>query len=687
MHKEGEILHYEKRAVIQHQKGLHTRVAAMVVQKSHALSTTYQTTLFFRYKEQENIASNSLILLCSLKIKAGDEVWVIGHGKNAVYVVNQMVEFLESDFQFDNAQIISEVDKLLQDNAFTAEQIFNSMANGLMVSDEHDVVTIFNPAAEEILGIPANAVIGKKVYDVIPNSRLHFVNKTGISELAYRQVIGSSSTITNRTPIIIDGQVKGAVAIFEDISALEKITGELQEVKELKGQLQLILESVQDGICVVNKEGCITYVNPAYLRILNQQYAQLVGQNIQEISPSGARCSVLSSGKQVLGTISKKKNGVAVVANVNPIIVDDEVTGVVSVVKDITEVQGLMENLNHISAKAEYLEQELWRTKKPNRVFEHFIGRSGKVFDVLAMAAKAAEGSSNVLIRGESGTGKELVAEGIHYASRQGEGPFIRVNCGAIPTNLLESELFGHEKGAFTGAIRRKLGKFELADHGTIFLDEIGEMEKSMQVKLLRVLQKKEFERVGGESTIKVHVRIIAATNQDLEKMVLNGEFREDLYYRLNVIPLLLPPLRERKEDIPILVEHFLNKVSLELTRKAKGIKNDALEILLQYKWPGNVRELENMIERLITLTEGDLIGIEHLPTYLKEKLITKNEEGSSIVNSEIVLPWEEYEKKIIKLALDTYNTYNRAGKALGLTHKTIAAKAKKYGIEKKITW
>ncbi|WP_007939675.1 MULTISPECIES: sigma 54-interacting transcriptional regulator [Pelosinus] len=687
MHKEGENLHYEKRAVIQHQKGLHTRVAAMVVQKSHALSTTYQTTLFFRYKEQENIASNSLIVLCSLKIKAGDEVWVVGHGKHADYVVNQMVEFLESDFQFDNAQIISEVDKLLQDNAFTAEQIFNSMANGLMVSDEHDVVTIFNPAAEEILGIPANAVIGKKVYDVIPNSRLHFVNKTGIPELAYRQVIGSSSTITNRTPIIIDGQIKGAVAIFEDISALEKITGELQEVKELKGQLQLILESVQDGICVVNKEGCITYVNPAYLRILNQQYAQLVGQNIQEISPSGARCSVLSSGKQVLGTISKKKNGVAVVANVNPIIVDDEVTGVVSVVKDITEVQGLMENLNHISAKAEYLEQELWRTKKPNRAFEHFIGRSGKVFDVLAMAAKAAEGSSNVLIRGESGTGKELVAEGIHYASRQGAGPFIRVNCGAIPANLLESELFGHEKGAFTGAIRRKLGKFELADHGTIFLDEIGEMEKSMQVKLLRVLQKKEFERVGGESTIKVNVRIIAATNQDLEKMVLNGEFREDLYYRLNVIPLLLPPLRERKEDIPILAEHFLNKVSLELTRKAKGIKNDALDILLQYKWPGNVRELENMIERLVTLTEGDFIGIEHLPTYLKEKLITRNKEGSSIVNSEIILPWEEYEKRIIKLALGTYNSYNRAGKALGLTHKTIAAKAKKYGIEKTISW
>jgi phosphotransferase system HPr (HPr) family protein len=683
IYKEGEILHYEKRAIIQHQKGLHTRVAAMVVQKSHELSTKHKTKISFRYKSQDQIAANSLILLCSLKIKVGDEIWVIGSGKRAEYVVEQMVMFLESDFQFDNAQSMNEVDQLLQDNTFAAEQIFNSMANGLMVSDEYDLVTIFNPAAENILGICAQDVIGKKVYDVIPNSRLHLVNQTGIPELACRQTIGDSSTITNRTPIIIDGQIKGAVAIFEDISALEKITGELQEVKELKGQLQLILESVQDGICVVNKEGDISYVNPAYLRIVNQQYAQLVGQNIRAISPQGARCTVLSSGKQVLGNISKKSNGVAVVANVNPIIVDGEVTGVVSVVKDITELQGLMENLNHISAKAEYLEQELWRTKKPNRAFEHFIGRSGKVLDVLAMAAKAAEGISNVLIRGESGTGKELVAEGIHYASAQGTGPFIRVNCGAIPTNLLESELFGHEKGAFTGAIRRKLGKFELANNGTIFLDEIGEMEKSMQVKLLRVLQKKEFERVGGESTIKVNVRIIAATNQDLEKMLLEGAFREDLYYRLNVIPLLLPPLRERKEDIPILVEHFLAKMSHELTKKAKGIKNDALGILMQYKWPGNVRELENIIERLVTLTDGNFIGIEHLPAYFKEELLLENKKDSGLIMDDIILPWEEYEKKIIRLAMDKYGSYNGAGKALGLTHKTIAAKAKKYGIEK----
>lgn len=658
----------------------------MIVQKSHELNTQYQARLFFKYNQCDQVLANSLMLLCSLKVKAGDELWVVGHGDKAELAVREMVDFLESDFQLNSPQTISDVDKLLQDNAFTAEQVFNSMANGLMVSDEEDIVTVFNPAAEKILGIPSSAVLGKKVYDCIPSSRLHIVNQTGKAELACRQIIEHSVTITNRTPIMIDGQVKGAVAIFEDISALEKVTGELHEIKELKEQMQLVLESVQDGICVLNKEGCITYVNPAYLRIVNRQYEDLVGKDINEISPHGARAKVLKTGKQALGSISHKLDGVTVVANVNPIIVDGELTGAVSIIKNITEVHGLVDKLNHISAKAEYLEQELWRTKKTDKAFEHFIGRSGKVVDVLAMASKAAQSFSNVLIRGESGTGKELVAEGIHYGSSWAQGPFIRVNCGAIPANLLESELFGHEKGSFTGAVRRKLGKFELANNGTLFLDEIGEMEKNMQVKLLRILQKKEFERVGGETTIKVNVRIIAATNQNLEAMVIENEFREDLYYRLNVIPLFLPPLRERKEDIPLLAEHFMNKVSTELGRKIKGIKREALDILMTYSWPGNVRELENIIERIAILTESDYIDVQHLPLYLKKEIITKQSENSRMVD-DVILSWEEYEKQIIEQALKKYGSFNSAGKILGLTHKTVAAKARKYGLEKTVSW
>ena len=273
----------------------------------------------------------------------------------------------------------------------------------------------------------------------------------------------------------------------------------LHENALMQERLQMILEAVQDGICVVERTGAITYVNPSYLRIVHKTPEMVIGQNVFETAPDGNRSGVLRSGVARIGSISHKKDGTTVVANVNPIFSDGEIAGVVSVIKDITELQNLMARLSQVSARADYLEQELLRTKKTAQAFKNYIGKSGKVVDVLALASKAAGSSATVLIRGESGTGKEVIAEGIHYASERRRGPFIRVNCGAIPCALLESELFGHEKGAFTGAVKRKLGKFELAAHGTIFLDEIGEMDRNMQVKLLRVLQQKEFDRVGGE--------------------------------------------------------------------------------------------------------------------------------------------------------------------------------------------
>ncbi|MDT8903061.1 sigma 54-interacting transcriptional regulator [Anaeroselena agilis] len=676
-----------QKAVIRHSKGLHARVAAMVVQKSHELQEKYGATLYFQIRSHEPVLANSLIPIVALRVKVGDEISVSGKGPMASTAVAEMVEFLESDFLISDSETISKVDNVLQNNAFTAELVFNSMANGLVVTDENDIITVFNPSAEKIMAIKADKAIGKNVCEVIPHTRLHIVSKTMVPELGSRQVIEKAVIITNRTPLVVDGQSKGAVAIFEDISSLENVTGELREVKELKERLHLILESVQDGICVVDKKGIITYVNPAYTRITQTPAAKLIGRNIAHISPLGARSKALLTGKPVLGSISRKANGQTIVANVNPIVIDNEVAGVVSVVKNMSEVQAIVDKLNEVTARAEYLEQELRRAKKPSLAFNKFVGRSGIVLDALAIAAKAAEGHSTVLIRGESGTGKELVAEGIHFASPRARGPFIRVNCAAIPTSLLESELFGHEKGAFTGAVKRKLGSFELADKGTIFLDEIGDLEKSVQAKLLRVLQKKEFQRVGGEGTISVDVRIIAATNRDLEKMVAGDEFREDLYYRLNIIPIVLPPLWQRKEDIPLLVEHFLRSICAEQNKKLRGIKPDALEVLIKYRWPGNVRELANIMERMITLAEGPYIGIDDLPIYLRQELYAAVEEPGAFVSSDTVLPWEAYERIIIENSLRKYGTFNRAAKALGLTHKTVATKARKYGLEKMTTW
>ena len=461
--------------------------------------------------------------------------------------------------------------------------------------------------------------------------------------------------------------------IMNEASEIHGVDKLLHENALMQERLQMILESVQDGICVVDRSGEVTYVNPSYLRIVHKTPEMVVGQNVFETAADGNRCAVLRSGIARIGSIRHKKDGTTIVANVNPIFVDGEIAGVVSVIKDITEIQTLMERLSQVSAKAEYLEQELLRTKKTAQAFANYIGKSGKVVDVLALASKAADSSANVLIRGESGTGKEVIAEGIHYASGRRRGPFIRVNCGAIPGALLESELFGHEKGAFTGAVRRKLGKFELANHGTIFLDEIGELDKNLQVKLLRVLQQKEFDRVGGEETIHVDVRIIAATNRDLEAMV-----RDDLYYRLNVIPIILPPLRDRPDDIPLLVEHFIEKISKENKKDVRGITPDAMQMFMHYRWPGNVRELENVIERVITLMDTDLITAAVLPSYIKGDIAGR--EVQSLAD-DTVLPWEEYEKQIIANALRQGTSFNGAAKLLRISHKTVAAKARKYGL------
>jgi len=675
--------------VFRHKKGLHARVAAMVVQKTYELQNKYNVQLYIQSMHSEKIPLSSLLILTSMKIRPGDEVYIIAEGENPELAAAEMQTLLESDFAITDNSAIQNMDTLLQDNVATAEQIFNSIANGLIVVDENNRITLFNPVAERIFRMHARSVMGKDVTEAIPGTGLDRTNLTHEAEIGTRQSVGHSIIVKNVTPIMVEGVSKGAVCTFEDISKFAKISWQLKEVRELKEKYLLTLESMQEGICVLDKEGQITYVNPAYLKILGKEQEQLIGRKIDEISPDGARSKVLQTGKQILGCISKKANGVTTIANVNPIIVDGEILGVVSVVNDITEMQNLMDRLNKVSAKAEYLEHELMRTKKPGPAFGKIIGASCKLNDAMVVAAKAAEGIYTVMIRGESGTGKELFAEAIHFSSPRASGPFIRVNCAAIPSTLLESELFGHEKGAFTGAIKTKLGKFELANKGTIFLDEIGEMEKDMQAKLLRIIQKREFQRVGGEETIQVDVRIIAATNQNLEELVRRGGFREDLYYRLNVIPIILPALRERKEDIPQLTEAFIMKISKELGKGAIGIKSDAMEALLRYAWPGNVRELENVLERTMTLLDGNDIEVKDLPSYIRDEVMEAETKtpGSFLNENSVILPWDDYEKIIIKAALERYGSYNAAGKALGLTHKTIASKAQKYGIEKTVAW
>jgi Nif-specific regulatory protein len=322
----------------------------------------------------------------------------------------------------------------------------------------------------------------------------------------------------------------------------------------------------------------------------------------------------------------------------------------------------------------------LRRELKSHFNIHNMVGASNAMKEVYRLIEQVSNSNATVLLRGESGTGKDLVAHAIHYNSLRADKPFVKVNCTALPDTLLESELFGHEKGAFTGAAERKLGRFERAHGGTIFLDEIGDFSLNLQVKLLRVIQFKEFERVGGLETIKTNVRIVVATHKNLEEQIKEGLFREDLYYRINVFPIYMPPLRERKDDIMLLADYFLEKIATENNKNISRISTPAIDMLTRYHWPGNIRELENCIERAVLLCNDDVIRSEHLPPSLQ--MIKKTEPVAQRSLTEVI---ENKERELIVDALKKFDgSQRRTAKELGISERILGYKIKKFGIHPK---
>lgn len=443
-----------------------------------------------------------------------------------------------------------------------------------------------------------------------------------------------------------------------------------------------LFDNLPDGVCIINERGYVKYFNSAYERILRVSSRMEVGINIFQTRNDDAILTAFRDRRCICGKLVFQKNGCLVNVTASPIFIDDEFRGVIAIYREgaAQERQKKRDTVIELNTTA------LCGSFDARKMFGEVVGESSAIRKALMTAYKAAQTRSNVLITGESGTGKGLIARAIHNNSSRAKGPYCIVNCGAIPSTLLESELFGYEQGAFTGANRRKIGKFEQADGGTIFLDEIGDMPPDMQVKILRVIQDKEFERIGGNETIKCDVRIIAATHQDLEALMEKGSFREDLYYRLNVVPIYVPSLKERREDIPILLEYFIKEIGSSLGRKVKGISEEAKACLYNYDWPGNIRELENLVERIIALSDNDEIEIGNLPSHISSLYhINENTNcGRALINmnnSGDIATLEEYEKEIIRRALQKYGSFNAAGKALGVTHKTVALKARRYNI------
>ncbi len=436
-----------------------------------------------------------------------------------------------------------------------------------------------------------------------------------------------------------------------------------------------LFEHLIDGVLIVNSLGLVEYVNPAYEKMFGVSNFAFRGKSIYQTINDEIVVKSLKTQRSVQGyldlPIKHKKFHVS-----SSLLIEHNVfSGVIAIYREEKEQPFTFKN------------SVLETSVDPclSDAFIKVIGKSKVIKEVLVTAEKAAKSGVTVLITGDTGSGKGMVAEAIHKASKQKDKPFVKVNCGAIPYNLLESELFGHEQGAFTGAIKRKIGKFEQANGGTIFLDEIGDMPLDMQVKVLRVIQEKEFERVGGIENIKSEVRIIAATHRDLREMIKEGTFREDLYYRLNVIPIHVPPLSERKEDIIDLCYHIMGTIQKESGVIVKVLDEEVEKAFLNYSWPGNIRELKNLLERLMILVDGNTIMLSDLPKEISNTYqATLNTEGNSLINLSLsgeLATLDDYEREIIEKALDKFGSFNKVAKALGITHKTVAAKARKFNI------
>ncbi|SDI31152.1 sigma-54 interaction domain-containing protein [Natribacillus halophilus] len=562
--------------------------------------------------------------------------------------------------------------------------IFQSTHDGMIAIDDAEEILLFNRAASRITDIDHKDAIGKRINTVMPSSKLPRLLQTKSMESNQKQTFENGRQIvTTRIPLWIDGYCIGALAVFQDVTDMVDMAAKVTNLESVQQLLQAIIHSSDEAISVVNEEGEGLMINPAYTRLTGLNERDVIGKPATTDIYEGESMHMrtLHTRMPVRGTQMKvgphKKD---VIVNVAPILVNGELKGSVGVIHDVSEIRTLTNELEKAKRRL--------RTLEAKYTFEDIIGRSSALAFAKEQAFKSAQTPVDVLLRGQSGTGKELFAHAIHNESERRYQPFIRVNCAALSPTLLESELFGYEEGAFTGAQKGgKRGLFEEAHHGSIFLDEIGEVPKETQVKLLRVLQEKEIVRVGGTKASTVNVRIIVATNVDLEDAMRRGDFREDLFYRLNKMPIFIPSLRDRREDIPDLSHYLLHKINQEYGRSVLTISERAMQQLLSYNWPGNVRELENILGRaVIHMNYADKeLDEMHLPTFAAvedrdEHLLSERGDTEGTLAERMA----QYEQRELKGALVAHNgNKTAAARRLGISVRNLYYKLEKYGLEK----
>ncbi|WP_026568023.1 sigma 54-interacting transcriptional regulator [Bacillus sp. UNC41MFS5] len=570
--------------------------------------------------------------------------------------------------------------------------ILTSIPMGIFVLDKEKRIINYNEAGLKMIRSTAEKVLNLPAGEIFSSTHLEQVFSTGKTLLNHLVIKNEIGILVDYSPILnYENEVDGIIIVAQDLPMVEEMAMEIEYIKDLNMDLHAILSSIYDEILVVNNKGeLIRFSENIIQDFWKVDLKELIGKNILELedqglfTPSVTRL-VLEKGKKV-SVVQETKAGRKILAVGNPVFNDqNELDRIIIASRDITETTRLKSELQEMKKISEQYKKELDDFKSKDRFLKKLIYCSPKMEKVINQAKKIADFSSTVLLNGESGVGKEVIAQAIHQLGRRQAKPFLKLNCGAIPENLLESELFGYAKGSFTGADKNgKEGYFKQADGGILFLDEIGEMPIHLQVKLLRVLQEQEVIPIGSTTPIKVNVQIIAATNKKLEKMVEEGTFREDLFYRLNVIPIHIPPLRERTEDISLLAFHFLQQLNEKYERNYH-LTPDAINVLEFYPWPGNVRELQNIIERLVVTAEHPSIDAEFVSQFLSTGF--EHKKMKPVITR--VIPLQEaidhVEEQLIVMAMNQYKTTTKAAKALGISQSSVSRKYQKIVTEKNI--
>ena len=608
------------------------------------------------------------------------------------------------------------------------EVLLKAAGEGIFGIDLQGITQFANPAAAEMTGWTVDELLGQSSHQLLHHTKIdgstyhasecpvHATYKNGgvhhVDDEVFWRKDGSSFCVEyTSTPILDNGEIAGAVVVFNDASERRRAERDLNQAY---ADNRMILEAAGEGIYGLDCDGNTTFVNPSAATMLGYSSAELIGQSMHSLlhhtKPDGSHypkenCPIYAAFKDgavhhIDDDIFWRKDGSSfpVSFTSTPIRQGDKITGAVVVFKDVTERKQAEEKIQKAYAEIQrmkkrleaenlYLQEEINSDLK----FKDIIGQSSAVKQLLQQVELVAPTAASVLITGESGTGKELVARAIHERGDRSERPLIRVNCAAIPAELFESEFFGHVKGSFTGAVKDRAGRFELADGGSIFLDEVGEIPIALQSKLLRVLQEGQYERVGDERTRKVDVRLIAATNRNLQEEVAAGNFREDLYFRLNVFPVHVVPLRERVDDIPLLTQHFLGTLSRKLNMPEPGLTHGSVKQLQSYPWKGNIRELQNVIERAIILSQGgslqfDLPGNEVSPAVINNIAADSGDEAKEADT----VPYTEVERiardkenimRALQLCDNKISGAGGAAELLGIKPTTLASRLKNMDI------